>query len=97
VLFVHSSAEVRTFVSSLLKSRGAAVNTYASMYDVRMIGTAGSSDLIIVPAEVDPSGLSHSNTLRLSPAFFDCNAESAAEALIAQINSTPQCGPSEKF
>jgi anti-anti-sigma factor len=87
VLFVHPSAEIRTFVSSLLESRGAAVKTCASMYDARMMGVAGSSDLVIVPAEIDPSALSHPNTLRLSPSFFDCNAENAADALIAQINS----------
>lgn len=85
VLFVHPSAEVRTFVASLLKGRGAQAQTCASIYDARMLAGA-ETDLMIVSSEDDSAADNAKKTLRLERDFFARSGDEAAEALIAKIN-----------
>jgi anti-anti-sigma factor len=88
VLFVHPSAEIRTFAAALLQSRGAQVNTCASMYDARVIATAGETDLLILPGEIESSnGGGSVKTLQLDKDFFEASGEKAAEDLVAKINA----------
>jgi anti-anti-sigma factor len=88
VLFVHPSAEVRTFAAALLQSRGAQVNTCASLYDARLIATAGETDLLILPPGMEGSnGMGAPKALHLEKDFFEASGEKAAEELVAKINA----------
>jgi anti-anti-sigma factor len=88
VLFVHPSAEIRTFATALLQSRGAQVNTCASMYDARLIATAGETDLLILPAAMESSnGAGTLKVLQLDKDFFEASGEKAAEELVTKINA----------
>jgi len=88
VLFVHPNAEIRTFASALLQSRGAQANTCASLYDARLLASAGETDLLIVPAEVGSgNGAGSLKVLQLEKDFFEASGEKAAEELIVKINA----------
>jgi DNA-binding response OmpR family regulator len=85
---VHPSAEIRTFATALLQSRGAQVNTCASMYDARLIATAGETDLLILPAAMESSnGAGTLKVLQLDKDFFEASGEKAAEELVTKINA----------
>jgi hypothetical protein len=90
VLFVHPSAEVRTFVDALLRQRGAHTETCASLYDARQLAaTTERFDVVVVPAEIDTTGFSPqgSTVLKLEDDFFSASAETAGESLIARLNA----------
>ena len=89
ILFAHPSAEVRTFVGALLKDRGALTDTCASLYDVKLLAGRDRIDLVVVPAEFDPSSLPSSapKVLRLNKGLFSGSGEDAAESLLKQIDS----------
>jgi anti-anti-sigma factor len=87
VLFVHPSAEVRTFVTSLLKTRGAMVDSCASGYDARLLMSSGDVDVIVVCTEsktevLTPSGASK---VTLPADFFHRSGDEVAQALVAAI------------
>jgi anti-anti-sigma factor len=89
VLFVHPSAEIRTFVSSLLKTRGASVSSCASGYDARLLMSADEVDVIVVCTEsktevVTPSG---GRTVTLPADFFQRSGEDVAQALVAAVSA----------
>lgn len=86
ILFVHPSAEIRTFTASLLRSHGATVQTCASMYDARVLGHAGSFDLLVAPAEVETDKTAAAKVLVLESGFFEREAERAGEALLLKIS-----------
>lgn len=85
ILFVHPSAEIRTFIASLLRNHGAAVQTCASMYDARLLGHAGSFDLLVAPAEIETDKNAAAKVLALETGFFEREAEKAGEALLLKI------------
>ena len=89
ILFAHPSAEVRTFVGALLKDRGAVAETCASLYDVKLLVGRNRVDLVVVPAEFDPSSLPSSTprVLQLQKGIFSDSGEQAAEALLKQIDT----------
>jgi hypothetical protein len=89
ILFAHPSAEVRTFVSAVLKDRGALAQSCASLYDVKSLVSPDSVDLVILPAEFDASSLSLSTArlLQLKKEAFSNSGEEAAASLLEQINS----------
>jgi anti-anti-sigma factor len=89
VLFVHPSAEVRTFVSSLLKSRGASVSSCARGYDARLLMTAGELDVVVACTEtktevVTPAG---GKMVTLPADFFQRIGEEVSEALLAAVSA----------
>ena len=90
ILFAHPSAEVRTFVGALLKDRGALAETCASLYDVKLLASRGRIDLIVLPAEFDPSALPSSalKVLQLNKGIFSDSGEDAAQSLLKQIGAT---------
>jgi len=88
VLFVHPAAEIRTFAAALLQSRGAQANTCASFYDARLLASAGETDLLIVPSEMQTgNGAGALKVLQLEKDFFEVSGEKAAEELVAKINA----------
>lgn len=88
VLFIHPSAEIRTFVGALLKQRGARVNTCESVYDARLLAIAGETDLMLVPSNDAAASASHGITMLIvDDALFSGAAEEAAEKLVARINA----------
>ena len=94
ILFAHPSAEVRTFVGALLKDRGAVAETCASVYDVKLLVGRDRVDLVIVPAEFDPSTLPSSTprVLQLKKGIFSDSGEEAAESLLKQIDTAVAAG-----
>ena len=88
VMFVHPSAEVRTFVDALLSHRGALIQTCASLYDARRLMTPDRFDVMVVPAELAPAAAPAGITvLELDEDFFSVPAEEAGESLIARLNA----------
>jgi anti-anti-sigma factor len=88
VLFVHPSAEIRTFATALLQSRGAQVNSCANLYDARMVATAGETELVILPDGMDArNGAEAPKALHLPGDFFSASGDKAAEELVAKINA----------
>lgn len=89
ILFAHPSAEVRTFVGTVLKDRGAQAQSCASLYDVKSLVSRDSVDLVILPAEFDASTLSLRNArlLQLNKDAFSNSGEEAAESLLQKIHS----------
>lgn len=85
ILFVHPSAEIRTFIASLLKDRGAAQQTCASIHDARFLASTEKTDVLILPAEVEMDDPLALKVLRLPVDFFDRQAEIAGEELLRQI------------
>lgn len=101
VLFVHPSAEIRTFVTSLLKTRGATVDSCASGYDARLLMSSGDVDVIVVCTESKTEVLTRSGASKVTlPAdFFQRSGEEVAQALVsaikgAMVSAAPSAGGS---
>lgn len=85
VLFVHPSADIRTFVSALLKERGATPSTCGSVSEIRDLGGVEQFEMLVIAAELDSSALSTPRLVALPREFFTRQAEVVGDDLIARI------------
>jgi len=85
VLFVHPSADIRTFVSALLKERGATPSTCGSVSEIRDLGGVEQFEMLVIAAELDRSGISAPRLVALPREFFSREAEVVGDDLIARI------------